>query len=124
MAKYIEWIVYKGHKILLAKFTGITDEKEYMTAFDEMEKEVVQLPKGSRPLTLINVSNSVLSSTITERGKKFVAAKQAAGIPESPTIIVGVSGFAKAIVQAMQFFRKELQMADTMEEAKEWLIKQ
>jgi hypothetical protein len=124
MAKYIEWIVYKGQRILLAKFLGIHNEKEYLDGFDELEQEILRQPKGSKLLMLIDVTDSVLSQVITDRGKRLIAAAQEAGIPASPTVMVGVKGFQKAVVQAMQFFRKELHTEDTLEQAKEWLIKQ
>jgi hypothetical protein len=46
------------------------------------------------------------------------------GIPDSPTVIVGVSGFQRAVVQAMQFLRRDLHLAESIEAGKEWLVQQ
>ena len=124
MAKYIEWTVYKGHRILAANFSGIRDEKEYLSGFDELEQEILKQPKGNKLLMLVNVTDTMLSRAITDRGRKLITASQEAGIQASPTVMVGVTGFQKAVVQAMQFFRKELHVEDTIEQAKEWLIAQ
>ena len=41
------------------------------------------------------------------------------GIPDSPTALVGNTGFSKAVALAIQFFRPDLYLADDVEAAKE-----
>ena len=122
MGKYTQWIEHKGHRILFVDFSGIRDEVEYLGAFDEVEGEILSQPKGQKVLTLLDVSNSVLTRAITERAKRMTAAAKEAGIPDSPTAIVGMRGFQKAVVQAMQFFRQDIYIAESIEAGKDLLI--
>jgi hypothetical protein len=124
MGKYTQWIEYKNHKILFSNFAGIHDEAEYIRAFDEMEQEVIQHSKGHQVLVLTDVTNTVLTQAVNERSKKMTAAARAAGVPDSPTAMVGLAGFQKAVVQALQFFRHDIYIASDLEDGKDWLVKQ
>jgi hypothetical protein len=75
-------------------------------------------------LTLTDVTDTTMTPAITERSKRMVAAAREAGIPDSPTAMVGLTGFQKAVVQAMQFFRDDLYVASDIEAAKDWLVEQ
>lgn len=124
MGKYIQLIEHKGCKILFANFAGIRDEAEYLRAFDEMEQAVIQQSKGHPVPVLTDVTNTVLTPAVNERSKKMTAAARAAGVPDSPTAMVGLAGFQKAVVQALQFFRRDIYIADDLESGKDWLVKQ
>jgi hypothetical protein len=120
----VKWIQYKGKRIMHADFSNFKDEAVYLKAIEEMEAEVLQQPKGKKILTLIDFTDSIATTVITERSKQMTTATRAAGIPDSPTALVGVSGYKKAIVQAMQFFRPDIHLSDSIEAAKDWLIEQ
>jgi len=124
MGKYTQWIFHKGTRILFANFSNIRDEDDYLEAFDEAESELLSQPVGRMVPMLMDVSNSLLSTAITERSKRMIEAATEKGIPNSPSAIYGMSGFQKAVVQAMQFFRKDIYIAPSLEAGKDWLVKQ
>ena len=95
-----------------------------MKAIDEFEAEVLSQPKGHQMRVLVDVTDSVLTPGITERNKAVEQKARASGIPDSPTALVGLSGFKMAVVQALSFFRPDLYIADNVETAKDWLVEQ
>jgi hypothetical protein len=105
-------------------YAGIQNEEEYMRAIDDFEAEVMNQPKGHQIRVLVDVTNSVLTPRITERNKEIENKARESGLPDSPTAMVGLSGFKMAVVQALAFFRPDLHIADSVEAAKEWLIEQ
>ena len=38
--------------------------------------------------------------------------------------MVGMTGIQKAVVQALQFFRRDLHVADSLEEGLDWVVEQ
>jgi len=124
MSRYAQWIMHKGKRILFADYSNLRDEGEYLRAFDETEQALLGAPKGLMVPTLLDVTNTLLSPAITERAKKMTAAATAKGIPDSPSALVGLSGFQKAVVQAMQFFRRDIRIVDSIEAGKDWLVEQ
>lgn len=124
MSERIRWIQHKGKKILFVDYSNLRDEKEYLTAIAEMEAEVLKQPKGKKILTLIDFTGSIAFTAITERSKQMTARAKEAGIPDSPTAVVGITGFKKAIVSALQFFRSDIHLFDSIEAGKGWLVEQ
>lgn len=124
MGEYTQWIEHKGTKILYVNYADIQDEEVYMRAIDEFEAEVMKQPKGHQVRVLVDVTNSVLTPGITERNKAVEQKARESGLPDSPTALVGLSGFKMAVVQALAFFRPDLYIADSIEAAKAWLAKQ
>jgi hypothetical protein len=124
MGKYTQWIEHKGASILLVNYAGIKDEEEYMQAIDEFEAETLSQPKGRKMRVLVDVTDNLLAPRITERNKEVEQKARESGIPDSPTALVGLSGFKMAVVQALAFFRPDLYIAEGMEAAKDWLAKQ
>jgi len=124
MSEHVKWIQYKGKRILYVDYSRIRDEQKYLKAIEEMEAEVLKQPKGHKILTLMDMTGSLATTAITERSKKMTATSKEYGIPDSPTALVGLSGFQKAIVQAMQFFRPDIHLAVSIEAAKDWLVEQ
>lgn len=124
MSERIRWIQHKGKKILFVDYSRLQDEEKYLRAIEEMEAEVLKQPKGKKILTLVDGTDSIATTVITERSKRMMATSKESGIPDSPTALVGMTGFKKAIIQAMQFFRPDIHISDSIEAAKDWLIEQ
>ena len=124
MSRYAQWITYRGQRILFVDYSGLVDEEEYLAAIAETEKEVLKQPPGQMLPLLFDMTNTRASTAITDRAKRMTDSAKVRGIPDSPTVIVGVSGFQRAVVQAMQFLRRDLHLADSLEAAKEWLVQQ
>lgn len=124
MSERIQWITHEGKRILYIDASNIQDEKQFLQLFDEAETEIIAQPKGHAILTLFYSPNSVITKTIPDRAKQVFANAKAKGIPTGPTAWVGSSGFQRAAVLAMQFFIKEIHVAESIEEAKDWLAAQ
>lgn len=124
MSDYHQWIEHKGKRILLVKFTGLKDEKVYVQAIADLEREILRQPKGQFVPLLLEVSDTRVTRAVTDRGKQMMATAKAKGVPDSPTALVGLSGTQKAIVMAIQVVRPDIHVAKSMEEAKDWLSKQ
>lgn len=122
MSEYLHWIQHKGRRILLVNFTGIKEEKAYLQAIAEMEREILKQPKGQYVPAVMDVSDTHMTKAVTERAKKMMETAKAKGIPDSPTVLIGLTGAQKAIVYAMQVFRPDIHMAASLEEAEEWIV--
>lgn len=96
------------------------DEKQYLDGVDEMEKELLAQPKGSRIPLIIDVTNSNMTQVTSARGKKSVEVLGNAGVV-SITAMVGITGLKKIIAQAIS---RDVHFANDMESAKEWVIAQ
>jgi hypothetical protein len=124
MVKHVQWITHKDREILLVDYSGIRSEEAYLAAIEEFADKVLSQPAGHRVLTLIDVTGSILTPTITERNKEVAEMANERGIPDSPTALVGISGFKLAVVQAMSYFRPDLYVASDRDAAKNWLVEQ
>ncbi len=117
MAERIQWTEYKGKKILISNFSNYNEE-EYIRGTEEMEKVLLKEPRGSRPLLIVDVTNSHMSKASSDRGKKTVELLTEADII-TKTAMVGIVGIKKIIAQAIS---RDVYFAKDMESAKEWLV--
>jgi hypothetical protein len=124
MTTRYQWIQHKGKRILFIDASNIRDEAEFLNLFEEVEAEIIRQPKGHAILTLFYSPDSVVTKSISDRAKLVFSNAKLNGIPTGPTAWVGSSGFQRAVVTAMQFFIKEIHIADSIEDAKEWLVAQ
>jgi hypothetical protein len=124
MADYFQWIQHKGKRILLIKFAGMKDEKLYVQAIADLEREILRQPRGQFVPLVMDVSDTRVTKAVTERAKQMMATAKAKGVPDSPTALVGLSGTQKAIVMAIQILRPDLHVAASLEDAKDWVVKQ
>ena len=123
MSQYWQWTEHKGKRILLVKFAGLKDEKTYVEAIADLEGEILKQPKGRIVPLIMDVSDTRVTKAVTERGKQLLATSKSYGIPDSPAVLVGLSGVQKAIVTAIQLIRPDLHVAGSLEEAKDWIVK-
>lgn len=123
MSEYWQWVEHKGQRILLVKFAGLKDEKTYVEAIAGVEREILKQPKGRTVPLVMDVSDTRVTKAVTERGKQLLERSKSSGIPDSPAVLVGLSGAQKAIVMAIQLLRPDLHVAGNLEEAKDWVVK-
>ena len=124
MSERVQWIVYQGKRILQVDYSNLRDEAAYLQVIDEFEAEVLNQPRGKQMRAIVDVTGSVLTSRITDRNKAVATKARAAGVPDSPTAMVGLSGFKMAVAQAIAFFRPDLYIADSRQAALNWLLAQ
>jgi hypothetical protein len=116
MSDRVSWIEYKGARILYGDYSGLSGQ-EVIEVINEFQDELLQQPPGS-VVTLTNVANCLVTGEVKDRFKAL--AQQSKGISKGAATI-GVTGFKKAIAVLL---RTDLYYADSLEEAKEWLVEQ
>ena len=118
MGKYAQWITHKGKRILFVNGAGLS-EAECLIAFEEMKQTL--LKEGTGVLVLVDVSRLQMTKALVKKAKEATAATKAVGIKDKPNAVVGLSGLQKAVAQ---LFGREIHFADTVDQAKEWLVKE
>jgi len=118
MGKYAQWITHKGKRILFVNGARLS-EAECLIAFEEMKQTI--LKEGTGVLVLVDVSHLKMTKALVDKAKEATAATKAIGIKDKPNAVVGLTGVQKAVAQ---LFGREIHFADSVEEAKEWLVKE
>jgi hypothetical protein len=118
MGKYAQWITHKGKRILFVNGAGLS-EAECLIAFEEMKQAI--LKEGTGVLVLVDVSHMQMTKALVNKAKEAAAAAKAVGIKDKPNAVVGLTGLQKAVAQ---LFGREIHFANTVDEAKEWLVKE
>ena len=72
-------------------------------------------------LVLVDVSHMQMTKALVNKAKEAAAAAKAVGIKDKPNAVVGLTGLQKAVAQ---LFGREIHFANTVDEAKEWLVKE
>lgn len=118
MAKYAQWITHKGKRILFLNGAGLR-EADYIAAQEEMKQEILKERGG--PLVLVDATKTEMSTATVNKAKSVAAATKAAGIPDGPSVVVGLTGLQRATAQ---LFGRGIHFSNTIEEAKDWLVKE
>jgi hypothetical protein len=118
MGKYVQWIEYKGVRILFLNGKGLA-EAENFEAQEELKKEL--LKDRSSPPVLVDLSNTVMTQKTSGKSKEVAAATKAIGMPDGPTAVVGLNKLQKAVAQ---LFGRGSHYFDSLDQAKEWLVKE
>jgi methanogenic corrinoid protein MtbC1 len=118
LRKYVEWITYKGKRILVVNGPGLK-EAQYIEAMEEMKQEVLKEKDGA--LVLANVSGLDMTKAVVNKSREVVNATKEAGIPNRANVVVGLTGLQKAVAQ---LFGRGVHFVDTVEQAKELLVKE
>ncbi|MDM8000378.1 MAG: hypothetical protein QUS33_10340 [Dehalococcoidia bacterium] len=118
MGKYAQWTTHKGKRILFLNAKGLR-EAEYLIAQEELKQELLRARDGT--LVLVDATDTEMTTNTTNKGKEVAAATKAHGIPDKPTAVVGLTGLQRAVAQ---LFGRGAHFSNTIEEAKEWLVKQ
>jgi hypothetical protein len=119
MAKYAQFITYKGKRILFVNAAGLP-EAECLVAFEEMKQALLKEGKGV--LVLVDMSGmEKMTTAVVNKAKEATAATKAIGIKDKPNAVVGLSGLQRAVAQ---LFGRGINFVDTVEEGKERLVKE
>jgi hypothetical protein len=119
MGKHAQWVTHKGVKMLFVNCHGLP-EAECVAALEEMKEEI--LKQRSFPPTLIDLTESTMTSKTRNKAKEVAAAGKTADIPDGPCAVVGLTSVAKTVAQLLQ--RGKVHYSNTIDEAKEWLVKE
>jgi len=118
MGKYVQWATHKGKRILFLNAKGLR-EAEYMAAMEEMRQELLKERDGV--LVLVDATGTEMPTKTTNKAKEIAAATKAKGIPDKPSVVVGLTGLQRAVAQ---LFGRGIHFSSTIEEAKDWLVKE
>lgn len=118
MGKYGQYVTHKGKRILFIN-AARKSEAECLAAFDEMEVELLKDMSGV--LVLIDVTGLKLTNKVIDRAKAVTARTKEVGYHDKASAVVGLSGLQKSVAQ---LFARGTHWASSMEEAKEWLVKE
>ena len=118
MGKYVDWITYKGKRILMVNGAGLGEAK-YIEAMEEMKQEILKEKDGA--LVLANVTGIGMTKGVIDKSKEVVEATEKAGIPNRLNVVVGLTGLQKAVAQ---LFGRGVRFVDTVDQAKELLAKE
>ena len=118
MGKYVQWIEHKGVRIIFLNGKGLA-EAENFEAQEELKQEL--LKDRSSPPVLVDLSKTAMTQKTANKSKEVAAATKAAGLPDGPTAVVGLNKLQKAVAQ---LFSRGSHFFDSIEEAKEWLVKE
>jgi hypothetical protein len=119
MAKYAKWITHKGKRILFIGAPGLP-EPEVVAALEEMTQEVIREGGSVAPLVLVDISRIEMTTRIITKAKEAAATKSQ-GILDGPSAVVGLSKLQKSVAQ---LFGRGVHFVDTVEQGKEWLVKE
>jgi hypothetical protein len=118
MAEYAQFITYKGKRILFVNAAGLP-EAECLVAFEEMKQALLKEGKGV--LVLVDMSGIEMTTAVVNKAKEATAATKAIGIKDKPNAVVGLTRLQKAVAQ---LFGRGVHFVDTVEEGREWLVKE
>lgn len=115
----VRFILYKGREIFLLDFSGLNLEDVYPLI--ERSKTMIQSRPEQSLLTLTDVTNTRFDDALTNRLKQFTAENRPY---VRAAAIVGISGLKKILLDAVMIFSKrKFHAFETIEQAKEWLVK-
>ncbi len=119
MEERIRLIQYEGKNILHLDFSNCKAE-EILNTITRAKKVIATYPEKSL-LTLTDVTDARFNDTVTQEMKVFTAHNRPyvrAGA------VVGVTGLKRIIFQAViAFSGRKLSTFDSVEQAKQWLVK-
>ena len=118
MGKNLQWMTHKGKRMLFLNAAGMR-EAEYMAALEEMKHELLKECDGT--MVIVDATKTEMTTATVNKAKEVAAATKAKGIPDRPGVVVGLSGLQRAVAQ---LFGRGIHFASTIEEAKEWLVKE
>jgi hypothetical protein len=120
MGKYVERITCKNKQMWFMDISG-QDERTILLAWAEAKQVLSTQRDGC--LALIDATNTPMSVAILNKAREVAAI--ATGNPRICVAFVGMAGLTKSTAQLhARTTRVNAHFSDTVDEAKEWLIKE
>jgi len=113
----INWIRHRGKRILHVDHSTLSEE-EHQEIIDLAIKAMIELPEGSELLDIADFTGTPVTQAKRRKLKELAIVRQRL---KGTTVVVGLSGFGKAMAGLLNPGMKYL---DSVEEAKEWLVEQ
>jgi hypothetical protein len=123
MAKGAQFIEYMGKHIYYVDYSDIKTNDEFMTVIKQTNdfREKVKSEGKKDLLMLVDVSGSFVYGDVLTEIKKAGKITKEITLKEA---VVGISGGKKILLRIVQSFTNmNLKVFDTLDEAKDWLVK-
>jgi hypothetical protein len=120
LGKYTQWIMYKGKRILFVNAARL-GEAETLASLEEMKQELLKERPAPLPLTLVDISGIGMTTAVAKKAREVTADTKVDGMSDAPNAVVGLTGIQKSVAQ---LFTRNSRFTDSIEEAKEWLVKE
>jgi hypothetical protein len=119
MGKYVSRITYKGKEMLFMNARGVNEE-EAIAAWEEMRQEI--LKKQNTRLTLIDGTDIAITPAILRKAKE---ASSGEADPDSRAVFVGMTPIQRSTAELIaRGMHLNVHFCNTLEEGKEWLVKE
>ena len=113
----INWIGHGGKRILHVDHSTLSED-EHQEIIDLAIRAMIELPDGFELLDIADFTGTPVTQAKRARLKQLATVRQRL---RGATVVVGLSGFGKAMAGLLNPGMKYL---DSVEEAKEWLVEQ
>jgi hypothetical protein len=123
MAKGAQFIEYKGNSIYYVDYSNIKTNEEFMTVIKQSNgfREKIKSEGKKDLLMLVDISGSFVYGDVLTEIKKAGKITKEMTLKEA---VVGISGGKKILLKIVQSFTNmNLKVFDSLDEAKDWLIK-
>lgn len=115
------WIKYKNKRILYSDCTDLKGDG-ILEIIEATRGILRNLPKNSTLLTLDNFTNAYINTKVMSELKQLAEEVNELNLKSAA---VGITGVKKVLLTALsKIFKGKLASFDTLEEAKEWLVKE
>jgi hypothetical protein len=118
----VEWIEYKGKRILLIDLRGLAPEA-IIENLDLTDQMLLEIPLGTRVSHLTDFEGAVVNTEVMARLK--ASGKEVVEPRTEKAAVVGVHGIRHILLAAYNRVTgagKNQKLFDTQEEALEWLV--
>jgi hypothetical protein len=113
----VNWIKYKGKRILHVDHSSLSED-EHQAVISLAIEAMIELPEGSELLDIADFTGTPVTQAKRKKLKELATVRQRL---TGATVVVGLSGFGKAMAGLLNPGMKYL---DSVEEAKDWLVEQ
>jgi hypothetical protein len=113
----VNWVKHKGKRILHVDHSTLSEE-EHQAVIGLAIDAMIELPEGSELLDIADFTGTPVTQSKRRKLKELAIVRQRL---TGATVVVGLSGFGKAMAGLLNPGMKYL---DSLEEAKEWLVQQ
>ena len=114
MGQYVEVMTYQGKEIVYVNLAGL-DEANQLKALNELDQVFSQ---KNNILAVSNIENTTTTPAVKDKAESNYKKHQHKIKAEA---LIGVSGIKKIIAQGV---KKDIYFAKSLDDAKNWLVRQ
>jgi hypothetical protein len=112
----LEWVTHKEKRILVGRFTGLTDAAS-LQLIDDAEREILKHRQETASVLFLSCGATTMNDQLISRWRHFGAAT---GSIVKATAVEGLPFFVRAVAKLM---RPSLYFASSEQDALDWLAK-